>query len=1105
MSPEMPSQFQVITANRLETLANALSDVVIDHPDRTAADPFQPETIVVQSKGMQDWLSMILAERNRICANTNFPFPNAFIEQLYNQVIGPLPESKYFDLSIMTFHILELMPELISLKPFERIRNYLSNETFTAKAFHLSQKIADLFDQYLVFRPDYIFAWESGQISHADETQNWQAILWKRIREKSTIQHRADIQRVLTSRLADGPINALKLPPRVSVFGISHLPPFHLQVIASLANRIPVYLFLLNPCKHYWYDILSEQQISRVRAFHSSDADHDQDLHLEQGNRLLASWGQQGKHFIHSIHQIEGQIHEIFDEGPCRTLLHHIQDDILNLIDRPAQATELPINGDNSVQIHVCHSPMREVEVLYDQLLEMLNCDHELEPRDILVMTPDIATYAPLVHAVFGTPYDKKTTIPYSVADQNIPKESQMVEGFLRLLDFHRSRFEVTRVIQLLEFPAIRRQFGISDSDIGLIEQWVRDVNIRWGWNGKARSQHGLPRFESNTWRQGIDRLLFGYAMMGDGKSLINGRLPHAGIDVNDSLILGNFVHFAESLHHASQKLMAQHSMATWHGILSSLIEAFIKPDEQTGRDLQLLRGTVEALRQISIWAPSDSNIEFEVVRDFITNMLERSNFGTGFLAGGVTFCAMLPMRSIPAKVICLLGMGHDYFPQEVREPTFNLIAANPRAGDRSKRNDDKYLFLEALISTRRIFYASYVGRDIQDNTAIPPSVVINELIEYAKEGFGIGVDQLVTEHPLQAFSKSYFDNSHPRRYSYSQENLSASQFLDRTAREKPFFIHPLPPPNEKRRRCDLSQLTAFFSNPSRFLLEQRMGISLHDSDESLEDREIFNLTALDRYHSAQAMLQSAMDKHNMMDTYQILKASGNLPHGAPGKICHQQLRREIDEFMQVLAAHTPEQAPVTAPVILNIQPFVINTDLDGIYPDGRILHRMAKARPRDLLNAFIGHLVMISAAVGDNQLPQTSLLICKDVIWQFGSVPDAKAVLNDYLKLYWEGLQYPLNFFANTSYAYVDSLLNRKMSQQKSLAAALRKWQAGDFSPAAESQDPYINLCFRGLDALTEDFEKNSVRVFKPLLSAGRSLKSEMPIDAFNSRPSVN
>lgn len=1028
---------------------------------------------------------MALAQRNGVCANTCFPFPNAFIEQLYGSVVGPLPGQRYFDPTILAFRIMQILPELTSHPAFTSIRRYLLDDPNGVKTYRISRKIADLFDQYLVFRPDYIADWETGSPSMPNKSNAWQAILWKALVDAADSPHRAEMQRRLTSILSDEQMNAIAIPSRVSMFGVSHLPPFHLNVLAAMANRIPVYLFLLNPCRHYWSDIMSERQMSRVRSAHRSQSDEeDRALHLEQGNRLLASWGYQGKQFFDLIYQLEGQVHEIFIDEAGDTILNRIQNDILNLDDHPVNATALDMRHDDSLQIHICQSPMREVEVLYDQLLFMLDNDPELEPRDILVMTPDIATYAPLIQAVFSTPTDEQSAIPYSVADQNIPAESQLVEGFLQLLDLHRSRFEVTKIMHLLEFTAIRECFQIAQSDIGPIEQWIDAANIRWGWDGPDKGRYGLPRFESNTWRQGINRLVMGYAVKGDEYRLINGISPYNGLDISDGHALGNFIHFAETVHQAVERIAKPTTLQQWHEIVCDLIDTFIDADETSGRDQLVLKEAVDELAQISAWAPSDKAFPFEVVREVITHTLGHTSHGTGFLAGTVTFCAMLPMRSIPAKVICLLGMGHDQFPQESREPTFNLITADPRAGDRSKRDDDKYLFLESLISSRNIFYMSYVGRDIQDNSVIPPSVVVDELIEYAQEGFGVKREHIVVEHPLQAFSRSYFDQRQPRLFSYSQENLEASKHIDRQGDVKPFFRHRLPALKEGPDACDLRHLTSFFSHPCRYLLKQRLGIYLEEGVQALDDREKFNFDALDRYLVSQKLLEFSMQRHDVEQTYQILKAGGELPLGAAGKSGHRQLQRDIDAFLQVLNSHTPIEEPMTESIRIEIGESTIKAGLSGLYPDVRIIYRMAKARPCDRLSAFIDHLVMLSAASDKAHLPRKSLLICTDAIWEFGPFQNAESVLADYLTLFSQGMRYPLNFFPNTSYAYADSLLVRRLSPPESLAAAARKYRGGHFVPAAEAEDPYIRLCFRGLEPLNGSFEKTAIRIYRPMLS---------------------
>ena len=635
------------------------------------------------------------------------------------------------------------------------------------KLFQISQKIADLFDQYLVFRPEMIFRWERGEEDH------WQAQLWRELSLGKERLHRARIRKTLLEKIKKLPHEIENFPARISIFGISYLPPFHLETFVEISKLCQVNLFLMNLCKEYWAEIVSARQIKEIQRKYITSNSFTEGLYLEEGNRLLASMGALGRNFFSMISGLDCRIYELFDDKYGHTILAKVQSDILNLKER--KFTHHPsLSFDSSIQIHSCHSPMREIEVLHDNILAMFEEDPDLLPKDIVVMTPDIESYAPFVQAVFDAQSDKALRIPFTIADRNIRKESHIIEDFMSILDLKTSRLGVTRVMALLESASIKEKFGLTESDIEIAERWIKETNIRWGIDADFRRKLGLPGFSENTWKAGIERLLLGYAMPGLDRKMFSGILPYDHIEGGEVKILGKFLKFLSRVFSCIDSLDKPRTLSGWHLKLVEILEQFFVPDEDSDQEIQVLRSIMDEISKTEKLSGFDGLMEIEVVKSCLENLLEHVNFGHGFISSGVTFCAMLPMRSIPFKVVCLVGMNMDAFPRESKILGFDLMAKSPRIGDRSRRNDDKYLFLEALISARNKLYISYVGQSIRDNTRIPPSVLVSELIDYIKEGFGLSEDEIVTFHRLQAFSSEYF-NTHSKLFSYSQENFAAS------------------------------------------------------------------------------------------------------------------------------------------------------------------------------------------------------------------------------------------------------------------------------------------------------------------------------------------
>jgi len=1074
----------IVTSNRLEILAGHLARVVRE----PLSDPFSPEIIVVQSSGIQRWVSMELARHNGICANCHFPFPNRFLDDLSSGMNPDLPDLSPFDPGILTFRIMQLLPECLENPEFKSLQTYLAEDAKKLKLYQLSQKIADTFDQYLVFRPDMIFRWEAGKADH------WQAVLWRKLTAGTEVRHRAALRDDLIDWIRKQPPGIRNLPERISVFGISYLPPFHLQALAEISKQIPVYFYLMNPCKEYWADIVSQKEMVRLqRKFAGTRRDGDMaNLHLESGNRLLASLGALGRDFFERISAWDFAIDERFRDPGRHSLLTSIQSELLSLTDSASteNASAGDFRADRSVQIHACHSPMREVEVLYDHLLDMLASDPELMPKDIVVMTPDIETYRPYIQAVFDVHEEIGVRIPFSIADQSLKRESRAIEAFLSILALKDSRFGAARIVSLLEFEAVREKFGLSEADLETIIHWISDTRIRWGRDAASRSGYGPEGFSENSWRQGLDRLLLGYAMPGYEKNMFHGILPYDLIEGGNSLVLGKFLEFIEELFLYVDTMDQYNKLSSWVLLCNTILEKFIHASETAEREIQILRKIFDELAEIEALSGYHDTFAFEVVRAMIEGRLEKENYGHGFISGGLTFCAMLPMRSIPFKIMCLIGMNSDAFPRETRPPGFDLMAKNPRPGDRSRRNDDKYLFLEALISAREKLYISYIGQSLQDNSEIPPSVLVSELIDYIKTGFNLSEDRIVTRHPLQAFSPVYFGEN-DRFFSYSEENLlGATRLVENVAetRELPAFMSeslPIPLADmDKWKQIDLNELCAFWANPAKFLLQRRLGVYLTEEKLLPEERENFNVDPLERYVIGQKMVEQKISGRDLVDLLPLFRAQGRLPVGAVGRVVYQLMESDADVYVNKCKPYMAEQPLAPLDVNFELDGFRITGRLEGIYPSAGLIHfRYANLQIKYLLNTWIRHL--IQNICNQDRRSGQSFLVCKNAVWGFAPVSTGRQILLDLISFYWEGISKPFHFFPETSFVYARQLLQKNKKRMAALSAAQRKWTDSDFY-RGESQDPYLSQLFSRSDPFDDQFHEASVSVFNPIFQYG-------------------
>ena len=1080
------SGLKLFSSNRLEILAEKLAETF----GKPLASPLEPEIIVVQSKGMEKWVSLQLAQQHGICANCRFPFPNAFVHEVFRNVVPDLPERSPFDPKIMTWRIMKLLPSCITRPGFENLKSYLRGIGENLKRFQLSERIADTFDQYLLFRPKMIFRWERGQEDH------WQAELWRELIKEAGKRHRAALGKDFLEAIKKPSVRLKGLPDRISVFGISALPRFHMQLLAGISRFSQVNLFLMNPCKEYWGDILSEWETKKTTVRESVQDLSVQELHLEKGNSLLASMGTLGKDFFDLTTEFPCEEFGSFKDPGEDNLLSCIQSDILSLHDREQKSNRKKVieQSDSSIQIHSCHSPMREIEVLHDQFLQMFEKDPNLNPKDVLVMTPDIETYSPYIHAVFDIPTDDPRYIPFSIADQSMRKESEVIDTFLKILDLWDSRFSVTQVLSILESPAVQRRFGLYESNLELIQRWVTDTRIRWGIDGQSRSKIGLPSFPENTWKAGLERLLLGYAIPGQEENMFSGVLPYDYVEGADTLVLGGFIEFADKLFTYATSLSQPRGLDEWSNSLIRLLEGFFLSDETTEKEMQIIRHTLNDLAAMSTSKGADFNekIDINVIKWHIRHSLEGEGFGFGFLTRGITFCTMLPMRSIPFKVICLVGMNSDAYPRESKPLGFDFMAKYPEPGDRSRRNDDRYLFLETMLSARECLYISYVGQSIQDNSLIQPSVLISELIDYIEQGFeikGINILELIfSRHHLQAFSPKYFKKD-KRLFSYSEENLQAAQCILKTRKTPESFISQgLSRPEEEWKTIDLGDLTNFFSNPSRFLLNKRLNVYLRKKTSIMEEKEAFEIKGLEKYLLEENLVKRTLAGHNPKDFLSLTRATGLLPHGTVGECLFEGLSQSVESFVEKTASYMEGSILESLEIDLRISGFRLTGRIDAIYPKRLIQYRYSRIKAKDRLKIWIHHLAL-NAAIAHNY-PRTSLLAgletkgSSEPEWaalEYSPVENSQEILEKLIEKYWAGLIRPLHFFPQSSLEYAQHLLKDGNSID-ALLKARNKWRGDDFN-WGECEDDYYQLCFRNTDPLDSEFQDISEEVFVTLL----------------------
>lgn len=1069
-------------SNHVESLAEALSNELSAYN----RDPLLPVTIVVQSRGMERWLSIELAQRMGLIANARFPFPNTILSEIFTAVTPDAAQSNLFDSDSLTFRAIKTLQGCLDEEAFAPLQEYISRSDDDLRRFQLCQKIAGMYDQLATFRPEQIRAWDQGNFD------SWHGSLWHRMLDDAERQtHRPALFHKFTAQIKawHGPLTGI--PEKLFIFGISTLPKLHLEVLAAIAEHIDVHMFLMNPCQEFWHDIASDKlQIKLVKKAKTTTNEHTKDLHFERGHPLLSSLGNLSQEFLNLIGDYSPDLKDLSQSPGKENLLAALQTQILELEDPAVTEKQQLDPSDQSIQVHSCHSSVREVEVLRDALLQQLNQDPSLEPRDILVMAPDIESYAPYIAAVFDGETTEKQKIPFSIADRSRQKESPVAEAFLKVLALRGARLTATQVLELLEEPTIRDRFSLSLDDLDLVRQWVKDTHICWGVDGAFKERFDLPPAENNTWEAGFDRLFLGFALPADEKALFEGILPYDGVEGSNTAVLGNFYGFCEQLFATLASFDQSRTLDGWGQLLSTLVENFFQTEAKN--ELFALTRQLQRLEQIENLSGYAEGVDFEVLRCILQRELSLAT-SSGFLRGGVTFCSLLPMRSIPFKVVALLGMNDAAFPRKSPSVSFDLMSEEPEKGDPSRRKEDRYLFLEAILSARKALIISYIGQSVKDNSEAPPSVVVCELLDALEQGFKTeGTDdirkRLVTRHRLQGFNPAYF-SAGQRLFSYSHDNYQgalalASQKSNASSGEPNDFMQgKLAISDEVQQTVTLAQLVKFIQNPTQYFLRNRLGVFIDKSSDALQDQEPFNLDGLSNYQISQELVEQILTDDVSPQQFDIYAAKGVLPQGNLSTPTFEKCLATAQAFTSKVQSFTQGKPAESQPYDQNFDGMRLVGELSGLYPQGLLRHRCASIKPKDRLSTWIHHLAFCSVANESSVDTTRSHLLGNstgDRTYSF--VAHSQQLLTDLLKVFQAGQLRPLPFFPKAAFGYSEENSKGK-NKEKCLDKARTEWLGSDRS-MGECEDVDFDYCFGRLDPINEEFTQFALQIVKPLLN---------------------
>ncbi|MDG9730133.1 exodeoxyribonuclease V subunit gamma [Ignatzschineria sp. RMDPL8A] len=861
----------VYHSNHLDILKSIVGHIMMNDP---LESPFEKEYLLIQNFGMAKWLQTEIASELGILTQCEFLLPSKMLSNLCDELLENsehfrqnLSQDKLFwPLVSIIFNIDQNDPD------FDAISSYIRCDDPTLrlkKSVSLAKEISAVFDKYIVYRPDWIAAWDRGET--VDELPPlhaiWQQKLWREVmRFLNYPTHFGNIKPLLEARL-DDPIYMeplkTKLPKRLFIIGLTSLPPLFLDLLMCFKEYIDIHLFFNNPSQFYWGDVTkyyTELSLGRENFFDESVNDdilspftpEEPDEHWQEfaGHPLLASLGKVGRDHLKILQQYPEQREiEAFSEPEPSSLLHHLQYTIFNLLP-PHETDKWTFDlSDRSLEIHTAYSPLREIEALYDQLLHLFNQDPTLKPSEIVVMTPDIEKYAPLIEAVFGEGMaNRHNAIPYSISDISLRHSEPLLDGFLTLLTLPTLTFKTSEILPLLKLPEVMEKYGFTERDFDLISYWIEEAFIRFGIDHHHLETLGFGDDPRHTWLWGLKRMLLGYAT--HDETLIHGHLPYLDIKGMDALLLGKLTAFIDHLIKWREALEAPRPLIEWQTIIAPLWnDFFADPDpQQSGSSDQKLTFILNAWNDIieaGIKSGIEETFEIETLRRLLEERLIDEKPIQNFIQGKVTFCSFVPMRAIPFKVVAMIGLNQEDFPKSTLYHDFDLIQFKPYPGDRTRHSDDRYLFLEAMMSASEKLYLSYIGHSIQDNSERLPSLLIDDLFNYLKavtilpEGKTLD-ELLITHHPMAPYN--------PELY---QEGARNQSFQDRWIQHaERSFLTPTEFPPYDFEHLTLGELIHFYQDPTAHFAQKRLELrSLRERSILPSDDENFTApTGLTRY-----------------------------------------------------------------------------------------------------------------------------------------------------------------------------------------------------------------------------------------------------------------
>lgn len=1032
--------FNLYYGNDSARLADKFGERLTSH---ARDNPLTPALVLVPQAGLRRWLQVHLAERQGVVANLDFRAPAQFAWDLLRAARPELLDRSPFEPDLLRWHLYALLGEPLDDAALEPLRDYLQQDDDPLRRYALAGVLARVFERLQGYRRERLMKWEQGA-----DRNDWQAELWRRLLRRLGGDYRAAR---LDAWLRDyaGDHAPPDLPTRISAFACANISPDVLRVLGVCARHSQVDFYWPTPCREYWGDVPRSRRLFRVQRSQGAE-----------DNPLLASLGGAGAAFaelLFSYEDMQPDLEEDLSEPPARgTLLGNLRADIL---ERASPGAHLRASRlDDSLQFHVCHSPLREVQTLHDRLLAMFARDPTLTPRDIAVMMPYVAGYRPCIEAVFGgLPDNDRRYIPYGVGDIDAAVAHPAAQLFLTLLDAPTSRWTSSELLDVLAMPGVMRRFDLNADALAQLSNMVRESGVRWGEDERARA--GLGDYREFSFAFGLDRMLAGFAM-GDGEAMLGDIAPLRDVEGAAFARLEPLLALLAIWQRLRGLSARSLSAAQWQSRLNALGDAIYAPNGADAAETRSLERVRAALAQLVVdtrAAQVSQSLPWHDVRAFLREHLSQADPRQRLFAGGVTFCGMVPLRVVPFRVICLLGMDEAAFPRRENAVLDPLLADRrldkSERGDRDVRADDRLLFLQLIAAARDTLYISWVGRDPHSNEPRPPSTVVAELMDDVARNYLLEPDRLDSSEPLEHYSAPATDSPrgeseseftivqplhpfdarlfNPARsdlQSFRGEWLAAAQPVDALAETAPFAHGDLhlrdatddaDPANARDIR--LEDLRQFFRNPACGFLETALDMRLPrelDDDPDLEP--LAPKDGLTRWRLTTALLTHNGDAR---DAVAAMRARGELPPGAFGEEAVHSAAVRAGALRESVRAFTAGAAPAleTTLAIELDDGTTLSGSLSNRYPAGLLRVRPGIVDGRHVLYAWLDTLFAIANGYAGRTVLTALTKENEAIAFELPQPAprEARNALQELVALYRAGLRAPLPFFPRLSWQH--------------------------------------------------------------------------------------